>query len=190
MLKQLKNDRLAQLMLIGVFLVGCLACGIWGLSLTQFFTSKTPTSAESLNSPTPTNAPTSTPKPDPIPTPNLLLGERDDLVSYFERNYDVGNCALIKDGDFISCLSYEWVVIAFYGDPVHKALVNIPADAFDDKPAKYASALLSQTGLDSSAWDWLVSQMKNPTASRVFGDRRVSSIMDDEKWLVTVEIVR
>lgn len=157
----------------GVGIVALLILCLCGLFLVRFFSP-----IQSL-----------TPAAPPAATPDTLLGDRSRLIRHFENEYNFAQCG--GSGNHVACLSPDGLVtVAFYDDPVTKALINIPLDAAGSKPSKYATALLIQTGLTSEDWDWLVSQMEKPEASRVFGDRRITSKMDNEKWLVTVEIVR
>lgn len=131
----------------------------------------------------------SQPPANPTATPDTLLGNRAALIRHFETEHGFAQCGGVDN--HIACLSPDGLVtVAFYDDPVTKALINVPLDAADSKPSKYVVSLLIQTGLKSQDWDWLVSQTREAEASRTFGDRRVTSKMDGEKWLVTVEIMR
>lgn len=73
-------------MLIGVFLVGCFACGIWGVSIQRLSTrNNTSTSppvalpSKPTSTPLPANTPAATPTRSGIPV------DRQDLVDYFDR---------------------------------------------------------------------------------------------------------
>lgn len=128
------------------------------------------------------------PTAPPTATRDTLLGTATSLIYFFEHQYRF-ECA--PNRDHFRCVTPDGLVkIVFFGDPVNEATISIPLNAADSKPSKYALALLLQTGLDTAAWDWLVAQMKDPEASKIFGDRRLTTQMDDEDWLVTVEAVR
>jgi len=129
-------------------------------------------------------------KPPTIaPTPTAaLLGSVTGLTSFFEHQHQF-DCEV--SGNHWRCIAPDGLVkLTLFDDPVTEATISVPLDAADSKPSKYVVALLFQTGLDNAAWDWLVSQMKQPETSKEFGDRRVTTQMDDEGWLVTVEALR
>lgn len=124
----------------------------------------------------------------PTATRDTLLGTATSLIYFFETQHQF-ECG--PNRDHFRCIAPDGLVkITLFNDPVTEATISIPLDAAGSKPSKYVVALLFQTGLDTAAWDWLVSQMKEPEASKTFGDKRLTTQMDDEGWLVTVEIVR
>lgn len=124
----------------------------------------------------------------PAITPDELLGSIEVLTWYFEHEYQF-NCG--PSGNHTRCTSPDGLVkIILFGNPVSEATISVPFDAADSKPSKYVSALLLKTGLDNAAWDWLVSQMKQPEMSKGFGSRRLTTQINDEGWLVTVEAIR
>lgn len=124
----------------------------------------------------------------PAATADKLLGSVSSLMWFFENEHQF-KCRV--SGDHWRCLAPGGLVkITFFNDPVSEATISIPLDASAGKPSKYVVSLLHQTGLDNAAWDWLVSQMEEPEMSKNFGDRRLTTQMDTESWLVTVEAVR
>lgn len=104
MLQQLKKDRIAQAMLVAVVLVGCLACGIWGVWIFDLTRITVPANAPIAVAPKPTQtrAPTNTPRPidTPAPTPTRsgIQVDRQDLVDRFDRKGFQWREATYKDG--------------------------------------------------------------------------------------------
>lgn len=139
----------------------------------------------------PTQRPVSQPPAPPTVAPTstaALLGSVTSLTFFFEHQHQF-DCG--ASGDHWRCIAPDGLVkITLFDNPITEATISIPNAAFDNKPSKYVVALLHQTGLDNSAWDWVVSQMKQPEMSKDFGDRRVITQMDSEGWLVTVEMAR
>lgn len=123
--------------------------------------------------------------PRPAATAPALLGSVDSLTGFYEREHSF-TCE--TNQDHWRCFSPNKAIkVVFFGDPVNEATISIPLSEGDNKPAKYIRDLVLQTGLDVAAWEWLTPNLNEAEISKDFGNKRLTSVFDDEGWLVTVQ---
>lgn len=101
MLRQLKTDRVAQAMLVAVILVGCIACGIWVVSILRLSTRGTTEANAPIATPSaPMNTPAPTSTPAPTPTRSGIQVDRQDLADYFDGKEYRWREETYKDGTY------------------------------------------------------------------------------------------